>query len=173
MSAIQAAVFNSGQNIIYAPGLVRGRYSGYAGTSTVWFDTRTPTVVTIVTSPVTFSSGAASSISLLWRGYYRPVITESVTFSTSVSLFDASSYHAVWIGDAARSGYTLGNSLLSGSGSRTGSISLTGGIYYPIRIQLAYSGDDSFDSFPEISFLLRINNSTSYDLFYNSLTQEY
>lgn len=171
MSAIQAAVFNSGQNVIYVPGMVRGRYSGYAGSNTAWFDTRTPVSTSIISSPVTFSSSGDFNVSFLWRGYYRPSISGSVTFSTSLSSNDASTYHALWLGSSAQSGYNLSNALLSGGGSRTGSLVLTAGIYYPMRIQLAYSGDGGTFDDPFLAFSLSINSSPSYQLFYNSLTQ--
>ena len=69
------------------------------------------------------------------------------------TISDDASY--VWVGDVAKSGYTTGNALvnnggLHGSVTQTGTISLTAGVYYPIRIQYGNNtGPGSFICYAE------------------------
>lgn len=169
MTGSTAALAGIAPNIIYAPGLVRGIYSGYAGTNTAFFDALSPFSTDIDTGPVTQSFSGSSALSALWRGYYRPASTGSATVGFSFSASDCVFYAYIWIGSAARSGYTSDNALLQGTGG-SAAITLLAGQYYPTRIQLAYDGDGGFFDDPELNFTLTINSGTSYATFYNSLT---
>lgn len=168
MSGIMCAVVGAGQNIIYVPGLVQQQYLGYAGTNTAFFDNATPFSSSIAAAPVSISFANSGNVSVLWTGYYRPTNTGNSTFTVSPSFNDANNYNYFWLGASARSGYNAGNARVVGSGSAT--IPLIAGQYYPIRIQLAYSGISGFFRDPELNFTLLINGSTSYNVFYNSLT---
>lgn len=164
-----SAVVGTGQNIIYAPGLIRKQYFGYAGTNTAFFDSASPFSVNVNTAPVTISYSSSSSFSVLWIGYYRPEVTGNSTFTVTPNFDDASNYNYLWVGNQARSGYNAGNAQIVGSGAAT--VSLLAGHYYPIRIQLAYDGDGGFFDDPFLFFNLVINGSTSsYNVFHNSLT---
>jgi len=87
---------------------------------------------------ISYGSQEATIYGFIAIGYFRPPITGTYTFYTSSD--DGS---GVWIGDiaAATSGRTTGNAVLNnlmgggqGDTKRSGSTTLTGGIWYPIRI---------------------------------------
>ena len=162
-----SAVVGTGQNIIYTPGLVQRQYFGYAGTDTAFFDSASP-FSTIIDNPASVTYSNSGSYSVLWVGYYRPNTTGNNTFTVAPSVSDASNYNYLWVGNPAKSGYNSANAQIVGSGSAA--VSLLAGHYYPIRIQLAYDGDGGFFDDPFLSFALVINGTTSYSVFYNSLT---
>jgi hypothetical protein len=168
MTGIMSAGIGSGQNVIYVPGTVQKFYFGYAGTNTGFFDSQSPFATQIDNAPLNYSNSSDNSFSVLWQGYFRPTVTGTATFTLSISLDDADNYNFLWIGPAARGGYSAGNALINGFGS--GNVSVIAGQYYPLRLQLAYDGDGGFFDDPFISFNLLINGSTSYSVFYNSLT---
>jgi hypothetical protein len=175
MTGAVAAVLASGQNIVYVPGLVRKLYFGYAGTNTAYFDSTTPYSTSINTAPIaqSWSTGAFEDedYSGLWIGYYRPVLSGITTFAINISGTRYSSVSYLWIGSTARSGYAANNALISaGSSGGSAGTSLLAGVSYPIRIQVGYRDtSDIFNS--NMSFFLAVNSSTSYPVFYNSLTQ--
>ena len=72
-----------------------------------------------------------SAYSILYTGYFKANFTGSFAFNLNT---DDATY--LWIGDYAISGYTTANRLVySSTGNNgSGSISLTTGTYYPIRI---------------------------------------
>lgn len=123
----------------YSAGLFRSQYSGWPNQNTnnpTWFDGKTATATTISTDfSLTLTAGETSR-AYQWLGYIKPDWTGTWTFTTSgVTIDDCL---IIWIGSSALSGYTTGNavaniSLTSGSGT----ISLTSGTYYPIRVQYA------------------------------------
>jgi hypothetical protein len=168
MTGIMSAVVGTGQNIIYVPGLVRRQYFGYAGTNTAFFDNASPFATDINSAPAQVSYSGSGNFSVLWVGYYRPASAGNSTFTVSPSFSDANNYNYLWVGSQAKSGYNSGNARIVGSGSA--SVSLLAGHYYPIRIQLAYDGQGGFFDDPSLFFNLVINGSTSYSVFYNSLT---
>ena len=168
MTGIMSAVVGTGQNIIYTPGLIRQQYSGYAGTNTAFFDSTSPFDTIVNAAPISISYSGSSNYSVLWVGYYRPSSTGSTTFNVSPVYDDAQNYNYFWIGNQARRGYNSGNAQIVGSGTAT--VSLLAGHYYPIRLQLGYDGNSGFFQSPDLSFTFLINSSTSYSVFYNSLT---
>lgn len=123
----------------YSAGLFRSQYSGWPNQNTAsptWFDGKTPVATTTSTNfSLTLTAGETSR-AYQWLGYIKPDWTGTWTFTTSgVTIDDCLT---IWIGSSALSGYTTGNavaniSLTSGSGT----ISLTSGTYYPIRVQYA------------------------------------
>jgi hypothetical protein len=168
MTGIMSAGIGSGQNVIFAPGTTQRFYSGYAGTNTAFFDSQIPFSTVIDAGTLSFSNSSSSSISVLWQGYFRPTATGTATFTLSISIDDADNYNFLWVGPAARSGYSAGNALINGFGS--GNLSVIAGQYYPLRLQLAYDGDGGLFNDPFINFNLLVDGSTSYSTFYNSLT---
>ena len=95
-----------------------------------------------LSSPTTYSSISYGSrgdfYGLLAIGYFKPPTTGTYTFFTSSD--DGS---GVWVGDlaSAASGRTAANATLNnnlgggqGDTKRSGSVALTGGVWYPIRI---------------------------------------
>jgi len=134
----------------YVAGLYKTTYSGYFADNVSFFATATPT--TFGTNPATsvqttaiseLNSGDGDYFSCQWLGYFKPTTTETYTFFTSS---DDASY--VWVGSNAQTGFTTTNSTVNNGGAhgpteRSGSIALTAGVYYPIRIQFGeQSGGD-------------------------------
>jgi hypothetical protein len=130
------------------PGLKGKRYVGYHGDVPSWYDTATEYGETnTLTSINRFSSSADYSsvnyYSWQWVGYFYAPTTGSYTFYTAS---DDGSY--LWIGASATSGYSTSNCLVNNGGGHgvvevSGTISLTAGTYYPIRVQFGeMSGGD-------------------------------
>lgn len=107
----------------------RTTYSGYHGDDVAFTNTATVTATTVVGN-FTISSEAENTTEL-YIGYLLAGYTGIWTFTLTS---DDASY--LWIGANAVSGYTTGNALASASylGPGTGTISLTAGNYYPIRL---------------------------------------
>jgi len=69
-----------------------------------------------------------------WIGYFLPSYTGVHTFSTGGANVD--DCVTLWIGATARSGYTTANAVMNASlTAGSGTISLTAGTYYPLRVQ--------------------------------------
>lgn len=124
--------------VAYGQKLYRYTYTGYHGNDPAWFDSQTPTASladdTLTVNPV------STTTSYQWLGYFKPTTTETYTFYTTSD--DGS---ALWIGDNAVSGYTYANAIVDNSGEhaaqeRSGTVALTAGVYYPIRIQTGNNG---------------------------------
>ena len=115
-------------------GLLRTIYDGYFADDTTWFDTATVISSSLNTSPIDLGY-IGEKFSVQWVGYFRPTTSETYTFYVNS---DDAAY--LWIDSIALSGYNTGNALVSNGGIHapveiTGSISLTAGVNYPIRIQ--------------------------------------
>jgi hypothetical protein len=128
--------------IPYAAGLYKTTYSGYFADNVNFFATATPQAfganpatsvqTTAISEP---GSDDGSTFSCQWLGYFKPNTTETYTFFTAS---DDASY--VWVGSNAVSGFTTSNATVNNGGLHgplelSGSIALTAGVYYPIRIQ--------------------------------------
>jgi hypothetical protein len=159
MSGIMAAVAGIGQNIVYATGLY-----GPAGVDL------TPIADSDSNNEIPFER--------YWIGYYRPATTGSVLFGLQ-TLWSGSnvgqySIGYVWVGSTAISGFVAGNAVLASDDNyATGSVSLIGGQYYPIRIEwAAYLPDPGFFSNTNGSMNFYVNSTTvlGTTIFYNSLT---
>ena len=126
---------NTGGLIIGRPwvnwtaGAYRTTYSGYHGDDVTFTDTATVTGTTIVGN-FTIPSEPENTTEL-YIGYILSDYTG--TWSFTITSDDAS---YIWIGPTALSGYTTGNALTSASylGPGTGTISLSAGYYYPVRL---------------------------------------
>lgn len=155
----------------YANGLYGKRYVGYFDDDVNWFDTATfHGDVTNLTVFDQFSS-FDEYYSWQWLGYFKPSSTENYTFYTSS---DDASY--VWIGANALAGFTTANANVNNGGLHGPSevasspISLTAGVYYPIRIQFGENEEGDEISF---SFSTPTISKTSQGLgyyYYNSNT---
>ena len=111
-------------------GVYKVTYAGYHGDDVTFTDTATVTADEIVNS-FTIPSFLTENITIIYIGYLLADYTGTWTFTISS---DDASY--LWIGNTAVTGYTTSNELASGSwqGPGTGTISLTAGEYYPIRL---------------------------------------
>ena len=131
----------------YAAGLYKTTYSGYFADNVSFFATATPQTfgtnlaTSVQTTPITEpATDDGSFFSCQWLGYFKPTTTETYTFFTSS---DDASY--VWVGNNAVSGFTNNNATVNNGGlhgnqEASGSIALTAGVYYPIRIQFGENG---------------------------------
>jgi hypothetical protein len=147
---LNSAGYWTSWDLSYTAGVFKTTYSGYFNDNVNFFATATPASVggnpatsvqtTEITEPPT-SDG--ENFSCQWLGYFKPTTTETYTFFTSS---DDASY--VWVGSNSISGFTTTNSTVNNGGlhgtqERSGSIALTAGTYYPLRIQFGeLSGGD-------------------------------
>jgi small subunit ribosomal protein S27Ae len=121
-----------------AAGLYRRTYTGYFNDDPSFFATATQTAA--VADSTLAIAATPETTSIQWLGYFVPATTETYTFFTSS---DDASY--LWIGATAVSGFTTGNALVNNGGSHgvetaSGSIALTAGVRYAIRIQTGNGG---------------------------------
>jgi hypothetical protein len=120
--------------VVLAVNLYRRTYSGYFADDPDWFATATETAEA---EDSTLAIGSIpTTTSYQYIGYFVPATTETYTFYTTS---DDASY--IWVGDTARSGFTTVNAIVNNSGEhppqeQSGTIDLTAGVYYPIRIQV-------------------------------------
>jgi len=110
-------------------GIRKVTYTGYHNDNVAFTDTATATASTTTTNFVIAS--IAVNTTVLYTGYLLATYTGTWTFNITS---DDASY--LWIGSTAVLGYTTSNKLVSASwsGPGTGTISLTAGQYYPIRV---------------------------------------
>jgi hypothetical protein len=162
----------------FSAGLYKTTYSGYHNENPAFFATATPT--TFGTNPATSvqttsisESGLSddgSNFSCQWLGYFKPTTTETYTFFLSS---DDGSY--LWIGANAQSGFTTANSNVNNGGAHgnqevSGSISLTAGVLYPIRIQFGEIGGGDVMTFSYSSPTITKTTNVTGLVFYNPST---
>jgi len=161
----------------YLAGLYKTTYSGYFADNVSFFATATPATVggnpatsvqtTSISEP---SQNDGENFSCQWLGYFKPTTSETYTFFTSS---DDASY--VWVGSNAQTGFTTGNSTVNNGGlhgtlEKFGSIALTAGTYYPIRIQFGeLSGGDVMTFNYSTPTITKTTNVTGL-VFYNTST---
>ena len=180
MPSIQSILMNSINNVKlnnYLAGLFKTTYSGYFADNVSFFATATPTTyganpatsvqTTTISEP---SSNDGSNFSVQWLGYFLPSTTETYTFFTSS---DDASY--VWVGSNAVSGFTTGNATVNNGGlhgnqERSGTASLTTGVYYPIRIQFGEQGGGDVMTFNYSTPTITKTTTVTGRVFYNSAT---
>ena len=161
----------------YTDGVYKTTYSGYFADNVSFFATATPASVggnpaTSVQTTSIFEPATddGSNFSCQWLGYFKPTPTETYTFFTSS---DDASY--VWVGANAQTGFTTANSTVNNGGlhgnqEKFGSIALTAGVYYPIRIQFGeLNGGDVMTFNFSTSTITKTTNVTGL-VFYNSQT---
>lgn len=163
--------------ITYTAGLFKTTYSGYFADNVSFFATATPT--TFGTNPATSvqtttiseaSSNDGESFSCQWLGYFLPSTTETYTFFTTS---DDASY--VWVGSNAITGFTTANAIVNNGGlhaaqERSGTISLTSGVYYPIRIQFGESTGGDIMTFNYSTPTITKTTDVTNRVFYNAAT---
>ena len=164
-------------DISYTAGLFKTTYSGYFADNVSFFATATPTTfganpatsvqTTTISEP---SSDDGSSFSVQWLGYFLPSTTETYTFFTSS---DDASY--VWVGSNAVSGFTTGNATVNNGGlhgqlEKSGTASLTAGVYYPIRIQFGEQGGGDVMTFNYSTPTITKTTNVTGRVFYNAAT---
>ena len=182
MITISGSVISSGirtleDAIPYVAGLFKTTYAGYFADVPSFFATATPT--TYGTNPSTSvqttaiseaSSDDGSNFSIQWLGYFLPSTTETYTFFTSS---DDASY--VWVGSNALTGFTTANAIVNNGGAhgnqeRSGTISLTSGVYYPIRIQFGEASGGDVMTFNYSTPTIPKTTTVTGRVFYNQTT---
>jgi hypothetical protein len=176
-STISSGIRTLEDAIPYVAGLFKTTYAGYFADVPSFFATATPT--TYGTNPSTSvqttaiseaSSDDGSSFSIQWLGYFLPSTTETYTFFTSS---DDASY--VWVGSNAVSGFTTANATVNNGGlhgnqERSGTASLTSGVYYPIRIQFGEQGGGDVMTFNYSTPTITKTTNVTGRVFYNPAT---
>jgi hypothetical protein len=163
--------------IPYVAGLFKTTYAGYFADVPSFFATATPTTygtnpsTSVQTTAITeASSEDGSNFSCQWLGYFLPSTTETYTFFTAS---DDASY--VWVGSNALSGFTTANATVNNGGThasqeRSGTISLTTGVYYPIRIQFGEAGGGDAMTFYYSTPTITLTANVTGRVFYNPAT---
>lgn len=128
--------------VLYVPGIKNDLYTvGYYADDLNWFEGKIPASTTYPTDAIQDPpTDDGSNFSRRWTGYFKAPTTETYTFYTSSD--DAS---MAWIGDVAKSGWTLGNAVVDNSGlhgtlEKSGTIGLVAGRYYPIQVFFGEAG---------------------------------
>jgi hypothetical protein len=174
---LNSAGYWTSWTLSYTDGVFKTTYSGYFNDNVNFFATATPASVggnpatsvqtTEITEPPT-SDG--ENFSCQWLGYFKPTTTETYTFFTSS---DDASY--VWVGSNSISGFTTTNSTVNNGGlhgtqERSGTIALTAGTYYPLRVQFGeLSGGDVMTFSYSTPTITKTTNVTGL-IFYNLAT---
>lgn len=125
---------------ITTSGLFGKRYVGTYSSPT-WFKTATLHGDTNTVTALNGFTSTADSYSWMWLGYFRASTTETYTFYLTSD--DGS---AVWVGDNAISNYTDANRITGAVAFTPGSgtIALTAGVYYPIRVIFGEGGGNDY-----------------------------
>jgi hypothetical protein len=161
----------------YVAGLYKTTYAGYFADVVSFFATAIPTTygtnpaTSVQTTAITEAgSDDGSNFSCEWLGYFLPSTTETYTFFTAS---DDASY--VWVDSNAVSGFSTGNAVVNNGGAHgvveaSGTISLTAGVYYPIRIQFGEaSGGDALTFNYSTPTIIKTTDVTG-RVFYNLAT---
>jgi hypothetical protein len=164
-----SVIFGTGSIVPTGIGLGRQAYIGFYDplTNPNWPDLATPTGSTIANSGSLVPVLSTGSINTQWLGYFKASTTETYTFNLSS---DDSSI--LWIGNAATASIlTTGSALvrgLTGPTEKSGSIALTSGSYYPMRVQYADGlGTQYFTSSFSTTTIAKTTDYTGYT-FYNT-----
>ena len=176
-SVISGGIRTLEDAIPYVAGLFKTTYAGYFNDVVSFFATATPT--TYGTNPATSvqttaiseaASDDGSNFSCQWLGYFLPSTTETYTFFTAS---DDASY--VWVGSNAITGFTTANAIVNNGGAhgnqeRSGTASLTSGVYYPIRIQFGEQGGGDVLTFNYSTPTIPKTTNVTGRVFYNAAT---
>ena len=160
-----------------AAGLFKTTYTGYFEDNVDFFATATPATnganpATSVQTTEIFEPNSEDGelFSVQWLGYFKPTTTETHTFFLNS---DDGSY--LWIGATAVTGFTTLNALINNGGAHapveaSGSISLTAGQYYPVRIQYGEGGGGDELQFNYETPTIAKTTDVTGKVFYNSAT---
>jgi hypothetical protein len=155
--------------------------AGIVAPNVVYADGLFNTTTGVDLSPITSSAFSPITITRTWIGYFKPVSTATVklglyTVANSGPYgADATTEGRLWFGATAISGFTNGNANITAINTQysTSNISMTAGVYYPVRIRWDGTYDDGFfgnDSDGSITFYANDSTSVSGLVFYNTLT---
>jgi len=161
--------FVSVPSVVYVAGLFKGIYGGNFNDYPAYFDYNDPYDTSVETTQI-YHSDDNDYYSVQWLGYFKPTTTQTHTFFLNS---DDASY--MWIGPTAVTGFTTGNALINNGGDHSaqeisGSIALTAGQYYAVRIVFGESEGDALLEFNyQTPTIARTTNVTG-KVFYNPAT---
>jgi hypothetical protein len=164
----------------YVAGVYKTTYAGYFADNVSFFTAATPqafgsnpatSIQTTAISEAATDDG--TNFSCQWLGYFKPTTTETYTFYTSS---DDASY--MWIGSNAQSGFTTANATVNNGGAhgaleKFGSIALTAGVYYPIRVQFGEIGGGDVLTFNYSTPTITKTTNLTGLIFYNASTNNF
>ena len=163
--------------LTYTAGLYKTTYAGYFSDNVSFFATAVPTTygtnpaTSVQTTAITESSNNDGEyFSCQWLGYFKPTTSETYTFFTSS---DDASY--AWVGTNAQTGFTTTNAIVKNGGAHgnqeaSGTIALTAGVYYPIRIQFGEAGGGDVMTFNYSTPTITKTTNVTGLVFYNTST---
>ena len=151
-------------------GLYRTTYTGYFADNPAFFATATVSSSAVNLSPIGDGDPGFEPFSVQLLGYFKPTTTETHTFFLNS---DDASY--MWIGATAVTGFTTANALINNGGAHapveaSGSIALTAGVYYPVRIQYGEGGGGDELQFNYSTPTIVYTATVTGKVFYNSAT---
>jgi hypothetical protein len=175
---------------VYVAGLFKTTYAGYFDDNVNFFASAIPTTygsnpaTSVQTTEISEQYNATDeegndlsvdgdNFSVQWLGYFKPTTTQTYTFFLNS---DDASY--MWIGPTAVTGFTTGNALINNGGlhgneEASGSIALTAGQYYPVRIQFGELGGGDVLGFNyQTPTIAKTTNVTGL-VFYNPATNAF
>jgi len=174
---MRGAALQSRSSSLYVPGLYKTTYAGYHNETPSFFATATPTTyganpatsvqTTTISEP---GSEDGSNFSCQWLGYWCPTTTENHTFYLAS---DDGSY--MWIGANALTGFTTTNANINNGGAHGAvevsvTVSMTAGIYYPVRIQFGEIGGGDVCEVSYSTPTITRTTTVTGKVFYNAVT---
>jgi hypothetical protein len=126
----------------YVSGLYKTTYSGYFNDNPAFFASASSTATGVDSTLA--DANIPSTTSYQYLGYFTPTTSETYTFYVTC---DDAGY--LWVGSNALSGFSTSNATVNGGGEHganqySGTIALTAGTKYPIRIQVGNNGGPGF-----------------------------
>jgi hypothetical protein len=169
VSAIMAGYGAAIASPSYVAGLFKGIYGGYFNDYLPYFDESSPYATSVETTEI-FHSDDNDYYSVQWLGYFKPTTTQTYTFFLNS---DDASY--MWIGPTAVTGFTTDNALINNGGLHgaeevSGSIALTAGQYYPVRIMFGENEGDALLAFSYQTPTISQTPDVTGKVFYNPAT---
>jgi hypothetical protein len=128
----------------YVSGLYKTTYSGYFNDNPAFFASASSTATEVDSTLAVPEISFPTITSYQYLGYFTPTTSETYTFYVTC---DDAGY--LWIGSNALSGFSISNATVNGGGEHgareySGTIALTAGTKYPIRIQVGNNGGPGF-----------------------------
>ena len=165
-SSFQAAIA-PGHNAGFQQGLYKRTYTGNFNGVTTWFATATKTATTKIVGTVA-DLGIPTTTSYQLLGWFKAPYTETFTFTYHT---DDKGY--LWVGsNALDANFAAGNALITTDVSTvTGTIALTKGQFYAIRMQVGNGLGDGIIELSVSSPSLSVTQNLTGLTFFNPNTQ--
>ena len=156
-------------SVVYSAGVFKSIYGGYFNDFLPFFDEMSPRATSVETTQI-YHADDEDYYSVQWLGYFKPTTTETHTFFLNS---DDASY--MWIGPTAVTGFHTGNPLINNGGEHgtqefSGSIALTAGQYYAVRIVFGEAEGEAFLQFNYQTPTIAKTTNVTGKVFYNPAT---